>query len=1409
MARLRTVPKGNSVRSENRWSVSSFWKPFIACFVIMFVFACGGGGCSGCAGCGVEPIPGGFPTAQPRIANAGQIRLTSSGIGFVESNISGIVTRFLPDGLTFAIPRIEQSVVGRPVIICPASDCYAHAEITNLDLIPTGPNRIHAVIQLLIDSRGPATPPATGVRRHIPVDIDFGFLGTTHLRLDLDSRRGSRNFVALETDIILNEETRAPRVGFTRIDVGAITEVSGQGIEDADIDISGGGLIGGLLNLFKGTIIDQLRSQLGSALDGAFDEQFCTTAGTAGCPTGTITDGSGPDAICRFSAGGDCAPSLLGTDGQGDLGGAFLGSLSPGTHAPIQYVLAAGGQGVAMNEGMSLYMTGGFLSYDRAFTTTPGHNVCVPRTERPAPPAVARVPAFQGNTIPGTATPVHVGIGVAEDYLNYAGWGMYDSGMLCLGVGTRLSQQLSTGLFSALVPTLRSLTYPDGASPISLAVRPQEPPVFTIGTTADVPLLTLTLPNAEIDFYVWSQERYVRFMTYQTDLVIGINLAVEGGQIVPSIAGITPTNSSVSNSELLTENPAALAMTIETVLTTFAGMLGSSIPAVDLPEIMGFNLSVPAMGIRGVSDGGERFLGIFANLALAPAMQISPVETSLELSDVEINPDTMGMNTFGQNGRNTVWLHFGAESAATGVDYEFSYRIDGGLWSAWTTDRRVQINDAVLLLQAHHQIEARSRAVGSPESVDATPASQNLLIDILPPDVSVEAHESGNGSYVIAEDIVSPENRLQMRWRVAGGEFGAWTEVFDLNFDPSILEVEVRDEAGNVGRSTPPIIRGLPDPNRAAGCGCRVASNASGSASLGWLTALGVLGVVLARRSRKARSARPFDSAPRVASIAVAAFAVAASLTSGCECDPGTMPTDTGASDARGMACGASECVPASAASSMGQLCCASSNMCTSYDLNAICMPGFTCPPGNEMISATCTVTCSMCMELPPLNPGILATDLDLATDGTTSYLSGYSAGVPPQDSLKYGDLVFGTLTGGDTGTIVWEIIDGAPATPVTGAVSGWRRGVSAPGDDVGRYTSMVRATDGTFYIAYYDATNTALKIAIGRAGTWTTHVVDATADSGRYTSIALTASGAPAISYLRVEPAMDGRTQSAVRVAVAASAMPTATANWVSTEVSNLAVACRPEFCEGAAVCLESGTCAMPGTGCPAACGDDEACVAGSCQAILPDSFVEDLFPGRGLFTQLARTSTGLALVFYDRSEGNLYGASFSGTWTAPFLIDGYSRTGGGDSGSSASLFVDAAGDWHVAYVDGTDEALVYSRVRAGAVAERAIVDDGSTDGATAHMDGRHVVGDDASIVVTSTGEVRIAYQDATAHTAVVATRPGAGGMWSIDVIDDVDATGFWVDQDVTGATSRVATWWRRQMGRNTINGVRVISVD
>ena len=125
---------------------------------------------------------------------------------------------------------------------------------------------------------------------------------------------------------------------------------------------------------------------------------------------------------------------------------------------------------------------------------------------------------------------------------------------------------------------------------------------------------------------------------------------------------------------------------------------------------------------------------------------------------------------------------------------------------------------------------------------------------------------------------------------------------------------------------------------------------------------------------------------------------------------------------------------------------------------------------------------------------------------------------------------------------------------------------------------------------------------------------------------------------------------------------------------------------------------------------------------------------------------------------------------------------------------------------MDGTDEELRYAQVSAGTVALRERIDDGATDGTTPHDDGRHIIGDDSSVVVTAGGEVRVAYQDATDAVTMLARRTGAG-TWSISVIDDVDASGFWVEQVLTSSGSEVASLWRRNETGNP-NGVRVTAV-
>jgi MYXO-CTERM domain-containing protein len=1341
--------------------------------LIASLVACGDGGCGGCAECGIAPIPGAYPL-EHRIENSAQVRLSPTGIGFIEENIAAIVAIALGDGEGLRFPVEGPIDVALGIEICTDNDCAAQIEIVGLEAEPVAPNILRALIRVNVDSRSRA-----GLREAWSGDCN----------IDIDTRAG-RPYVGIQADLVFANTTQAARLDYTRVRVENIEMV--EALETDDFDISGGFLGScAIANVFGGILTGLIEDQVGGLLQETIDEQLCQTRGPVQCPTGTFAvPDEDPDSVCRFgpSADSECVPILIGTDGRGDLGGTLLGGFSPGTHANAQFLLASGREGEAVRNGMSLFFYGGFMGTDRTFTQTPAHNSCVPLIDRvtiggtevtfdpalgPPLPTIPRLEAFRGSP----ERDAHVGIGIAEAYMDYAGYGMFDSGMLCLGAGTRLSQMLSTALVSAAIMSLPDLTHPITNAPLTVAVRPQTPPDFTIGAGGmEDPLLQIALNTLQIDFYVWSTERYVRFMTFQTNLRIGIDLAVEAGQIVPMIRFVSASNSTVTNSELLEERPDQLASTLETLISTLAGQLTSGISPFDLPEIMGFELEVPADGLTRVTEGSNNFLGLFANLRLAgPSPIVAPVETSLSVTDLSLDRESMHPEHWNEGTGNTVWLHFGAQGPL-GVEYEYAYRIDEGPWSAWTTDERIQIDDDVLLLQARHNIEARARVAGEPTSVDETPASADLLIDILAPRVIIE--RTGDSVEVIAHDVVTDDDALEYRYSIDG----VWTDWVrdadaEVPHDDSQVIVEVRDEAGNVGRAEAGLIRGLPDPGAENNCGC-VAPGSGPNAPIGLMVLFAIGGATLLRRRRF---------------LVVGAAALA--LIAGCEC--GTpMPPE-----------------PCDGECSRDELCCEatmeSEDMCVEFDIDALCEPGYECDDDNVVIDETCEITCSECMVRPALDPGNLATDLDMVVDGSgMATISGYNGGFAGgNDSELYGDLVVGQWSGGE---VSWEIVDGAPSMPITNDPAGWRGGVSAPGDDVGRWTSIV--SDGAnFLVSYYDATNSALKMATGGPGNWAIHTVDDAGDSGRYSSMVL-AGGVPTVAYLRMQESATapGQVNGTVMVATANIAVPTAPTDWTITEVASAPMPCRAAFCASGTTCLESGQCVTPTSDCGDACGSGDVCFNGSCTASVPSGYVEDLPPAYGLYTSLAVDPTGgLGLVWYDRTTGNIFGASNTGAgWTPPFWIDGYLSDDEfiGDCGQGADLFIDEGGLWHVSYIDGTEETLRYSTVNDGVVQSSEIVDDGSTDGMTRHTDGRHIVGDDSSIVVATGGALRIAYQDATAQHAVVAVRGGGGGQFLITHFDTVGSTGYWIDQELVGTDSYVALWFRQRDGRDLNNGTRVI---
>jgi len=105
--------------------------------------------------------------------------------------------------------------------------------------------------------------------------------------------------------------------------------------------------------------------------------------------------------------------------------------------------------------------------------------------------------------------------------------------------------------------------------------------------------------------------------------------------------------------------------------------------------------------------------------------------------------------------------------------------------------------------------------------------------------------------------------------------------------------------------------------------------------------------------------------------------------------------------------------------------------------------------------------------------------------------------------------------------------------------------------------------------------------------------------------------------------------------------------------------------------------------------------------------------------------------------------------------------------------------------------------------------VDDWTGTEAGKFTDGRHIVGDDANITISVAGDVRIAYQDATAGTlrwAVGVPSGSAAHTWTRKIVQQDGFAGFFPQQVVLEASTKIVNWWRK--GGAKIEGdVRVVT--
>ena len=548
---------------------------------------------------------------------------------------------------------------------------------------------------------------------------------------------------------------------------------------------------------------------LQTQIQNAIATQSCETcgAGKPACPQLPGASSTCQSGVCVDNATGKCVPRFLGVEGRLSPG-AMLGDFGVPLDSQLDLSVAAGST-VSMDQGINL-------------GTRAGVRVVAPASCVPAlpEPQIAMVPApnFDAEANPGSS--YHVGLGISQPFLDLTMHHAHQSGALCMNMSSATVGLINTGLFKTFLPSLGRLATRDGKdAPMMVVLRPQKVPQMKVGegtydpTTKKPikPLITLAMPDLTVDFYAMIDERFVRLFSLTADVNLPLSLIFEGcSSVQPALGDIKQlvTNIRTANSEILAEDPKVLADLIPAVIGLAEPALASALKPFALPELGGFKLRVnESKGLSRIG-GTEDFnhLGLYAELMPAAAMCATAAPSTQASLKRSLIPGEEQMRLAGQALPWPVAVldvsAFGAEGTA-----EFAWRVDGGLWSTFlapTAQGELEVSHPVFLLQGRHVIEVRARMAEQPHGVSA-PVAVDFLVDWAAPEVSLSADRKAGVLEVSARDVITSASKLDFAYRVGEGALSAFgpERVVDLEAIEAAggLEVQVRDEAGNVGRA--------------------------------------------------------------------------------------------------------------------------------------------------------------------------------------------------------------------------------------------------------------------------------------------------------------------------------------------------------------------------------------------------------------------------------------------------------------------------------------------------------------------------------------------------------------------------------------------------------------------------------
>lgn len=1088
---------------------SSFWRRrnlMVAAVVVLTALLAG---CDGDEfeeyGFYQEPFP--EEQADETMASAGEVRVTSHGLGFMEDELVNMLEAVVgEDGLSFCIPPTytDDADVCHEDTTCDdgSTGCQVDLEMRDVSIDPNSPDEV--IVDFVID----------GLYKDedLPLTVNAS---STDCWLDLysddDSDEAAEIPVVATVRLSIEDQSafRDVRIDLDPDDITVDLDDVDYNLHNRDAWICGG--YDWVVSwFFDGTLRDTIADEIDEMVDEISRDELCRQcgAGEPDCPdNASCQDVEGTD-VCLYDDD-QCVPRALGISGVMELD-EVLGEFLPGGAEDIRGTGRAA-DSVEIDSGVSLGLRTG------AEPVVDTECAPVDRDERPTfdePPTAEAT----GQDVDPDDVPYMFGLSIHERTIEHALWSVWASGGLCPQVGYETVELLTTDTIGALVDGIDELATRTG--PVQIRITPQNPPDFELGDNVvndgdiDEPLVLLQWDDLDVHMYGFIQERFARMFTLRIDMELPVAITPDGDDAVLPVFG--EFEEAFDNMRVLDDD--LVDADEETFEELVPMLLGFAVPElmdelddpIELPSFFGYRVVFEEGDLRALEDG--TFIGLFADLEfagvddqlVAGAPEAVIHDHHLEIDDPDGAIPQVGLEL-------EVGAEIGGGVQAAG-DYEYLYRFGNGAWRPAGSGDQLRIDDPRLSAQGVHQLQLRAKDAAQPGGLWQRGATtRSIVVDYEAP--SLEVWRSDDRVVVDADDAVDDVEDLEMRHRMVvddrDGDWSDWGEVRDLELDEYdeadglVVEVEIRDRAGwvadteiEIRRSDldstdhPPIADDQPE-----GLGCSVTSGGGG----GLIGLMVVVLVVAAVRRRR-----------RLATI-VAAAVVVASL--GCSDTPSTTSEDCDDACEAGQACIDEECVdvacddvtdcqdehiiceegevvcdggqcqcidPCGNDCESDEFCCWSDNSC--QQLPDPCA-GETCEEGYEIEVAespdydteSCEVGDGRC-ECVPLDP------IPIEHHGAyPSVDEGGEVTALAVHNISYGDLMVGTVDAGSVDQ--WHFVDGVPDEGlIDGDPEGPRGGMLTSGDTVGTHTATAVDDQGRIHVMYRNQDDRSLRYARGEA---------------------------------------------------------------------------------------------------------------------------------------------------------------------------------------------------------------------------------------------------------------------------------------------------------------------------------------